>query len=174
MTSEEASSHIMNASSFEKKQQLKTVINYVSGSVEAACSLGLADGIVDLVESGETMKAAKLHSIATLFESEAVLICNPNKRRSNPLIETIKRRIEGVIAAQKYVLINYNVSRDVLLETSLITPGRTAPTVSPLEKDNWVAVSAMVLKKNVADIMDKLTALGALDILVFDIHNCRV
>jgi ATP phosphoribosyltransferase len=92
----------------------KTTISYVNGSVEAACALGLADGIVDLVESGATMRAAKLMPIATLLTSEAVLICNPKKHASNPLIEKIKKRIQGVIAAQRFVLVTYNITRDQL------------------------------------------------------------
>ena len=129
---------------------------------------------MDLVESGETMRAAKLESVSTLLSTEAVLICNPKKRKTNPLIETIRRRIEGVIAADRYVLVNYNISRDRLPEACTVTPGRKAATISPLEQDDWVAVSAMVLKAKVAEIMDRLAAFGAEDILVFSIHNCRV
>ena len=120
------------------------------------------------------MRAAKLEPIGTLLSTEAVVICNPKKRKTNPLIETIRRRIEGVIAAERYVLVNYNISRDKLPEATKVTPGRKAPTISPLEQDGWVAVSAMVLKKNVAEIMDQLANFGAEDILVFSIHNCRV
>ncbi|KAJ3013000.1 ATP phosphoribosyltransferase (ATP-PRTase) (ATP-PRT) [Thoreauomyces humboldtii] len=152
----------------------KTTIHLATGSVEAACALGLADGIVDLVESGETMREAKLHAIATLMSSQAVLICNKQKRTSNPLIDVFRRRIEGVIAAQKYVLCNYNVSRAKLADAVKITPGKKAPTVSPLEDEEWVAVSAMVIKATIADTMDRLEAVGASDIIVFQIHNCRV
>ncbi|RKO94667.1 hypothetical protein BDK51DRAFT_21973 [Blyttiomyces helicus] len=154
--------------------QRKTTINVINGSVEAACALGLADAIVDLVESGETMRAAKLHAISTVLSSQAVLICNPKKHTSNPLVETLKRRIEGVIAAQKYVLCNYNVARSSLAEAVKITPGKKAPTLSPLEDTEWVAVQAMVLKSQMADMMDRLTAIGATDILILAIHNCRV
>ena len=120
------------------------------------------------------MRAAKLHPIGTLLKSEAVLICNPKKHLTNPLIETIRRRIQGVIAAQRYVYINYNIARSALPNATKVTPGKKAPTISPLEKEDWVAVSAMVLKAQVAEIMDQLTAFGAEDILVFAIHNCRV
>lgn len=153
---------------------LKTKISYVSGSVETACALGLADGIVDLVESGETMRAAKLMALENILPSQAVLICNPKKWETNPLIDTIKNRIKGVIAAQKYVLISYNIPRSAMSFATRITPGKKAPTVSPLDRDDWVSISAMVLKSTCSDIMDKLTGLGAEDILVFSIHNCRV
>ncbi|KAJ3098009.1 ATP phosphoribosyltransferase (ATP-PRTase) (ATP-PRT) [Phlyctochytrium planicorne] len=151
-----------------------TIINYVSGSVEAACALGLADAIVDLVESGETMHAAKLHDIETLVSSQAVLICNPQKHRTNPLIEKVKRRIEGIIVAQRYVLFTYNIPRKMLNEAVKITPGKKAPTISPLESDDWVAVSVMVMKAQLVDIMDRLEDIGAQDILVTEIHNARM
>ena len=153
---------------------IKTQISFVGGSVEAACALGLADGIVDLVESGETMRAAKLKSIAVLRRSQAVLICNIKKHQSIALIEKIKCRIQGVLAAQKFVLCNYNIERVKLPEAIRITPGKKAPTVSPLENEGWIAVSSMVLKSDSADIMDKLSEIGAVDILIFNIHNCRV
>ncbi|KAJ3297132.1 ATP phosphoribosyltransferase (ATP-PRTase) (ATP-PRT) [Borealophlyctis nickersoniae] len=177
MSEKDASASLLRASSTNAgavPPSRRTVINYVSGSVEAACALGLADAIVDLVESGETMRAAKLHAITTVLTSQAVLICNPRKHNTVPLIETLKRRIEGVIVAQRYVLCNYNISRDRLKQAIAITPGKKAATVSPLEDNDWVAVSAMVGKKEVAEIMDKLEAIGATDILVFDIHNSRV
>ncbi|KAG0330534.1 ATP phosphoribosyltransferase (ATP-PRTase) (ATP-PRT) [Dissophora globulifera] len=165
----EVDANATSASGSEKKTELV----FVSGSVEAACALGLADGIVDLVESGETMQAAGLHDIVTILSSQAVLIAS--KKPSHPeLVQTIAGRIKGVIAAQKYVYINYNVERKHLKEASIITPGRQAPTVSPLENPDWVAVSSMVLKNNVAQTMDDLEAIGARDILLFAIQNCRV
>ncbi|GAA5990668.1 hypothetical protein JCM11641_001269 [Rhodosporidiobolus odoratus] len=153
----------------------QTKIEYVGGSVEAACALGLADGIVDLVESGETMRAAGLHAIETILSSEAVLIrSNKPDATHNELIERITSRIAGVIAASKYVLCNYNISRGNLAQATHITPGRRAATVSPLDDPEWVAVSSMVLKAEVADVMDRLTAIGATDVLVIGLTNCRV
>ncbi|KAJ3333890.1 ATP phosphoribosyltransferase (ATP-PRTase) (ATP-PRT) [Blyttiomyces sp. JEL0837] len=151
-----------------------TKIQYVSGSVEAACALGLADAVVDLVESGETMHAAKLHAIGDILKSEAVLICNPTKHRQNPLVETVKRRIEGVIVAQRYLLCNYNIPRSKLHDAFKITPGKKAPTVSPLEHEDWAAVSAMVMKARVVDVMDQLEEIGAQDILIMEIKNARM
>ncbi|KAI0698100.1 ATP phosphoribosyltransferase [Cytidiella melzeri] len=154
----------------------KTKIEYVGGSVEAACALGLADGIVDLVESGDTMRAAGLHAIATVLETEAVLIKSTNQKHPTlePLIRLITSRIAGVIAANRYVICQYNIRRDNLQAAALITPGRRAPTISPLEDEKWVAVSAMVEKKTIADVMDRLVAIGAEDVLIFNLDNCRV
>ncbi|KAE9964897.1 ATP phosphoribosyltransferase (ATP-PRTase) (ATP-PRT) [Venturia inaequalis] len=150
----------------------KTTIKYVGGSVEAACALGVADGIVDLVESGETMRVAGLKAISTVVESTAVLI--RSKHPSDPkLIELIASRIRGVITAQKFVLCTYNVERSKLDAASKITPGKRAPTVNPLEEEGWVAVSVMVESKMIADTMDQLELVGAEDILVTRLENSR-
>ncbi|SJL07118.1 probable ATP phosphoribosyltransferase [Armillaria ostoyae] len=158
------------------EDEARTKIEYVGGSVEAACALGLADGIVDLVESGDTMRAAGLHAIATVLETEAVLIKSsvPKHPGLEPLIKQITSRIAGVVAASKYVVCQYNILRDKLPEATIITPGRRAPTISPLEEENWVAVSSMVEKKKIADIMDDLVKIGAHDIMIFNLDNCRV
>ncbi len=151
---------------------LKTRIRFVGGSVEAACALGVADGIVDLVESGETMKAAGLKAIATVVESTAVLI--KSRQPSNAkLVELIAARIRGVITAQKYILCQYNVPRSKLQQATKITPGKRAPSITALEESDWVAVSSMVEKSAIATRMDELTGVGATDILVLDIANSR-
>ncbi|OCH92817.1 ATP phosphoribosyltransferase [Obba rivulosa] len=154
----------------------RTKIEYVGGSVEAACALGLADGIVDLVESGDTMRAAGLHAIATLLETEAVLIKSTVQKHPHlePLIQLITSRIAGVVAAGKYVICEYNIARARLHEATAITPGRRAPTISPLEDEAWVAVSSMVEKGKAAAVMDELVKIGAEDILIFNLDNCRV
>ncbi|GLB11361.1 ATP phosphoribosyltransferase (ATP-PRTase) (ATP-PRT) [Aspergillus tubingensis] len=153
------------------KSELSTKIKYVGGSVEAACALGVADGIVDLVESGETMKAAGLKAIDTVVETISVLV--KSKKTQNPLVDLIASRIRGVITAQKYVLCQYNIPRAELATASKVTPGKRAPTVTALEEDGWVAVSSMVEKKKIATVMDDLTKVGATDILVLNIANSR-
>ncbi|KAI6711797.1 ATP phosphoribosyltransferase [Diplocarpon mali] len=156
----------------DKPRKLKTKIIELSGSVEAACALGVADGIVDLVESGETMKAAGLKAIDTVVSSTAILIRSKNP--SNPqLVDLIASRIRGVITAQKYVLCQYNVHRSNLVAASKVTPGKRAPTINALEEEGWVAVSSMVEKRKIATVMDQLTEIGAVDILVLSIANTR-
>ncbi|EGV63984.1 ATP phosphoribosyltransferase (ATP-PRTase) (ATP-PRT) [Yamadazyma tenuis] len=162
----------------EGKDTLSTHLRYVGGSVEASCALGVADGIVDLVESGETMRAAGLKAITTLLETSAHLICAKEPKFPD-IVNVVKQRIEGILAAQRYVLCNYNTPRSLLSEVLKITPGRRSATVSALEKkefevEEWVAVSAMVEKAETGNIMDALKKIGASDILVFDIGNCRV
>lgn len=131
--------------------RLRTRIRYISGSVEAACALGGADGIVDLVESGETMRIAGLKAIDTVVDSTAVLISSKHPSDAK-LVNIITNRIRGVIQAQKYVLCTYNVERSLLGKATEITPGRRAPTVTPLEEEGWVAVSVMEEKKNIATV----------------------
>ncbi|KAJ3341579.1 ATP phosphoribosyltransferase (ATP-PRTase) (ATP-PRT) [Gonapodya sp. JEL0774] len=150
-----------------------THIEYVSGSVEAACALGLADGIVDLVESGETMRAAGLVSIHTLLESETVLVANPNTTKHH-LVTKLTNRISGYVNAQRYYYCTYNAPKDRIKEFHRITPGKKAPTVTPLDDEMWVSVSAMVEKKSAAEVMDRLMAAGATDILLFALANTRV
>lgn len=127
-------------------------------------------------ESGDTMRAAGLHAIATVLKTEAVLIksSTPKHPALEPLIQLITRRIAGVVAANHYVVCEYNIPRVKLPESRQITPGRRAPTISPLEDDDWVAVSAMVEKGKIANVMDELTQIGAEDIMIFNLDNCRV
>lgn len=122
------------------------------------------------------MRAAGLHAIATVLRTEAVLIkaSKPKHEAFAPLIDIITRRIAGFIASKRFVLCQYNISRDKLASCTAVTPGRRAPTVSPLEESDWVAISAMVETKEVADVMDRLVALGAEDILIQKLENTRV
>ena len=122
------------------------------------------------------MRACGLTPIATLLRSEAVLIrpTTPHTGSNAELISIITARIRGVIAASRYVLCQYNIEKHNLAKALEITPGRRAATVSPLEETNWNAVSSMVSRDNVATIMDRLEAVGASDILILRIDNCRV
>jgi ATP phosphoribosyltransferase-like protein len=116
------------------------------------------------------------------MDTQAVLISactsgtrSPNWSGGNGDLQTlIANRIRGVIAAKKYVLLNYNVPRSMLPEVVKITPGKRAPTVSPLEGKDWVAISVMVERKSAAQVMDSLEDRGASDILMFDIINSRL
>ncbi|KAF0684946.1 Aste57867_23103 [Aphanomyces stellatus] len=152
--------------------QRPTQIKYVAGSVEAACGLGLADAIVDLVETGTTMKAAGLEVIGTIMKTEAVLISNPNTKHAK-LVAKIRKRLLGFQTAQKFRMISYNVAKSALKHAIAVSPGRRAPTISTLLDDQFCAVNVMVDRHAVADIMDDLYDVGATDIMVFDMENCR-
>lgn len=117
------------------------------------------------------MKAAGLKAIDTVVESTAVLV--KSRRSTNDLVDLMTSRIRGVITAQKFVLCQYNIARSELATASKITPGKRAPTITPLEEEGWVAVSSMVEKKRVANVMDELIKVGASDILVLTIANSR-
>ncbi|GMI46126.1 hypothetical protein TrCOL_g12758 [Triparma columacea] len=150
-----------------------TLVRYVSGSVEAACGLGLADAVVDLVETGTTMKAAGLEVIAEVMQSEAILISNPNSKHKD-IINLIKKRIEGYITATKFMMISYNVSSASLPFCTTITPGKTSPTVTKLSEEGMYAVSALVKRSDASVKMDELMKAGAKDILLFTISNSRM
>lgn len=151
----------------------ETKIKYVSGSVEVACNLGLADGILDLVETGTTMRAAGLEVVAEVLRTETVLLANPHSRHA-ALVEKIHKRIQGYLVARESNMITYNVERSKLAQAILITPGKDSATVSPLEKSDWVAVTALVRADEISDIMDRLCEIGARSLVVFDTTNCRI
>lgn len=149
-----------------------TSIQFVSGSVEAACGLGLADAVVDLVETGTTMKAAGLEIVATVLETESVLITNPNSKHKD-IVNLLKHRIEGYITSKKFVMVSYNCSSDCLAAVTKITPGKRSPTITSLT-DGGHAVSSLVKKSEIVKVMDDLHAGGASDILVFELSNSRM
>lgn len=150
-----------------------THIKYVSGSVEAACGLGLADAVVDLVETGTTMRAAGLEIIADVLETEAILVSSKTTKHEHT-VNLIKQRIQGYMTATSYMMINYNISRELMPLAFKITPGKRSPTVSELDGDAGVAVSALVLQRESSAIMDQLELAGATDILLFTITNSRM
>lgn len=157
----------------DAKKGVTTKINFVSGSVEAACGLDLADGVVDLVETGTTMKAAGLEIVADILDTQAVLIANPNAEHKE-LVELVKHRIDGYITATKYVLVMYNVSNSILQDALKITPGKRSATITSLDDGESKAVSSLVLSKEMNRIMDELHNIGATDILVMEIKNSRM
>jgi ATP phosphoribosyltransferase len=145
----------------------------LSGSVEIMIALGVADAIVDLVETGSTLAANQLRVLDEIGRYETVLIQN-RQQRFPELADRIVRRIEGVVIARSYSLLEYNVPRAKLHEAEQITPGFNSPTVSALEDPNWCAVRVMVRRNEVISIMERLEALGASAILETQITNCRL
>ncbi len=145
----------------------------LDGAVEGAIKLGVADVIVDVVASGNTIKQAGLKIFGpTILASEAILIARPDF--SSESLEILLRRISGVVIARQYVLVDYDIEKKSLEAACAITPGLESPTISPLQKDGWVAVRAMVKRGEVHSAMDKLWQVGARGILVTDIHSCRL
>jgi ATP phosphoribosyltransferase len=156
------------------KSGIKAEIVRLDGAVESSVRLGVADLIADVVSTGNTLRQAGLEMFGEpILKSEAILI-----KRSNvsvaPEFETLQRRLSGVVIARQYVLLDYDIEKSALEKACALTPGLESPTISPLAKENWVAVRAMVLKKDTNRVMDELWAIGARGILVTDIHACRL
>ena len=145
----------------------------LSGSVEITTSLGMADAIVDLVETGSTLAANRLRILADIDRYESVLIQN-HQRRHAELADRVVRWIEGVVIAGSYSLLEYNVLRVKLAEAEKITPGFNSPTVSSLEDADWCAVRVMVRRSEVIDVMESLEAIGASAVLETRIANSRL
>jgi len=145
----------------------------LSGSVEVMIALGVADGIVDLVETGSTLAANRLRVLDTIGRYETELV-QSSQVVDPDLADRVVRRLEGVVIARSYSLLEYNVPADKLAEAEEITPGYSSPTVNKLEQQGWYSVRAMVPRKQVIDIMEQLEALGAAAILETSIQNCRL
>ncbi|HSG88922.1 MAG TPA: ATP phosphoribosyltransferase, partial [Pseudomonadales bacterium] len=146
----------------------------LDGAVENSISLGVADAIADVVSTGTTLRRAGLEPVGeAIQESEAILIRRAGAEPSAP-VEQLQRRLQGVLIARQYVLMDYDVRVETVDRACEITPGLEAPTISPLHKDGWVAVRAMVERLNSHRVMDELYELGARGILVTDIHACRL
>jgi ATP phosphoribosyltransferase len=145
----------------------------VTGSVEVMIALGVADAIVDLVETGSTLAANRLRILDEIGRYETVLIQNPNRRHAE-IADRVVRRLEGVVIARSYSLLEYNIPRSKLAEAEKITPGFNSPTVNPLEDPAWCAIRVMVRRSEIIDVMERLEALGASAILETQITNCRL
>jgi ATP phosphoribosyltransferase len=145
----------------------------LSGSVEVMIALGVADAIVDLVETGSTLAANRLRILEEIGSYQTVLIQN-RQQRFPEMADRVVRRLEGVVIARSYSLLEYNVPRDKLPQAEKITPGFNSPTVSSLEDPGWCAVRVMVRRNEVIGIMERLEALGASAILETQITNCRL
>lgn len=145
----------------------------LDGAVETAIRLGVADVIADVVETGTTLRQAGLELFGEeILASEAVLI----RRSEAPLptgLNQLERRLNGVLVARHYVMMDYDVEDTVLDAACAATPGFEGPTVSPLAKPGWTAVRALVPRSQAQQVMDDLWAIGGRAILVTDIAACR-
>lgn len=146
----------------------------LDGAVESSVRLGVADLIADVVSTGNTLRQAGLEVFGDpILTSEAILIKRPGKEVPAGL-DILIRRLQGVVTARQYVLLDYDIPKVSVDKACAITPGLESPTISPLQREDWVAVRAMVLRTETNRLMDELWALGARGILVTDIHACRL
>ena len=160
--------------SYLSKLGVSATVVRLDGAVESSVRLGVADVIADVVSTGNTLRQAGLSIFGDpILQSEAILISRNSKEIPNDL-QILLRRLQGVVTARQYVLLDYDIPRVSVDQACAITPGLESPTISPLQKPDWVAVRAMVLRKDTNRLMDELWALGARGILVTDIHACRL
>jgi len=150
----------------------------LDGAVETAIQLGVADVIADVVETGTTLRKAGLEIFGpVILESEAVLVSSPDDKQDDTVRQgasVLLRRLQGVLVARQFVLVDYDVPLTLLDAAIELTPGIESPTISPLRDPEWVAVRAMVPRADTNHIMDALYEVGARAILVSAIHAARI
>jgi ATP phosphoribosyltransferase len=157
-----------------KQHNVQASVVRLDGAVESSVRLGVADVIADVVSTGNTLRQAGLEIFGEeILQSEAILIKGAGKALPAGL-DILTARLQGVVTARQYVLLDYDVPQSALDQACAITPGLESPTISPLQKADWMAVRAMVLRSQTNRLMDELWALGARGILVTDIHACRL
>lgn len=165
------------------KRGISADVIHLDGAVESSVSLGVADVVADVVSTGTTLRGAGLEVFGEpLLESEAVLIrcTHPRPERVDRVegngsnVDVLVRRLQGVLVARSYVMMDYDVRVELVERACALTPGLESPTVSPLHDKGWVAVRSMVPRAKTNRVMDELYDLGARAILVTDIHACRI
>jgi ATP phosphoribosyltransferase len=147
----------------------------LDGAVETAVQLGVAEVVADVVETGTTLRNAGLEIIGEpVLESEAVVIRRVGADTADPQVTQFQRRLQGVLVARRYAMMDYDIRAEHVEQAIALTPGLESPTVSPLHNEGWVAVRSMVPRAEAQRIMDDLWEVGARAILVTDIHACRI
>ncbi|MFF4754215.1 ATP phosphoribosyltransferase [Streptomyces sp. NPDC002514] len=159
-------------------QGIDASVVHLDGAVETAIELGVAEVIADVVETGTSLRNAGLEIIGEpIMKSEAVVIRRTGARADDsaePKVQQFLRRLQGVLVARTYVMMDYDCRAEHLEEAVAITPGLEGPTISPLHNEGWVAVRAMVPAEDAQRIMDDLYDIGARAILTTAIHACRL
>ena len=153
---------------------IDATVTRLDGAVETSVQLGVADVIADVVETGSTLRNAGLEVFGRpILESEAVLVTRAGAEPPTGFAVFL-RRVQGVLVARSYVMMDYDIHTDQVEEAVALTPGIESPTVSPLHREGWVAVRSMVPRDHAQKVMDDLYDLGARGILSTDIHACRL
>ena len=148
---------------------------HLDGAVETAIQLGVAQVIADVVETGTSLRNAGLETFGEpIMESEAVVIRRAGGDPQEDKVQKFLRRLQGVLVARRYVMMDYDIRVEQVERAVALTPGLESPTVSPLHHEGWVAVRAMVPAADAQLIMDQLYDLGARAILTTGIHAARL
>ena len=167
-----ATSYPSLVGNFLTEHGVNATIVKLDGAVESAVRLGVADAVADVVSTGRTLQAQGLEIFGpVILESEAILISGSSKPSG---LSTLLQRLQGVLVARQYVLMDYDLPLSLLEQATAISPGIESPTVSPLRDPEWVAVRAMVPRADQHEVMDRLYSLGARAILVSSIHAARI
>ncbi|CAM5329897.1 ATP phosphoribosyltransferase [Streptomyces xanthochromogenes] len=147
---------------------------HLDGAVETAIELGVAQVIADVVETGTSLRNAGLEVFGDpIMKSEAAVIRRTGAE-DNAKVQQFLRRLQGVLVARSYVMMDYDCRAEHLERAVALTPGLESPTISPLHNEGWVAVRSMVPAKDSQRVMDDLYELGARAILTTAIHACRL
>jgi ATP phosphoribosyltransferase len=167
-----ATSYTGLVGAFLAREKVTAELIHLDGAVESAVRLGVADAVADVVETGSTLRKQGLEIFGpVILESTAVLAAVDPDR---PGIATLLRRLQGVMVAHQYVLMDYDLPAELLDAATAVTPGLESPTVSPLRDSGWVAVRVMVPRADTNQVMDALYEVGARAILVSPIHAARI
>ncbi|MER5426743.1 ATP phosphoribosyltransferase [Streptosporangium roseum] len=160
--------------SYLDEQDVEARVIKLDGAVETAVRLGVADAVADVVETGTTLRNMGLEVFGEpIARSEGVLIKRVGGVETQGLQQLV-RRLQGVLVARDYVMMDYDIRAERIEEAIALTPGMEGPTVSPLHREGWVAVRAMVPRKGHQQVMDQLWEIGAKAILVTAIFACRL
>ena len=168
-----ATSYVGVVEDYLFRHGIEATVTRLDGAVETSIQLGVADVIADVVETGSTLRAAGLATFGdVILDSHAVLITRGGEVPED--FEIFRRRVEGVLVARSYVMMDYDIEESNLDRATELAPGREGPTISPLGKAGWVAVRVMVPRAGSQRLMDHLYSIGARAILLTDIHACRL
>jgi len=158
---------------FESRGVENVHVIEIQGAVEVMVLLGLVDGIVEIVETGNSLVENDLVELEEVLEAEAVLI-GAGEPRDVELSEQLLRRIDGVLAAARYTLLEYNCPADRIEAATGITPGFSSPTVVHLQDEAWVAVKVLVEKSTTQSVIDALEGIGCVAILETELRHARL
>ncbi|MBT1668517.1 ATP phosphoribosyltransferase [Curtobacterium flaccumfaciens pv. flaccumfaciens] len=157
---------------FLAEHGVSSTLVQLDGAVESAVRLGVADAVADVVSTGSTLRQAGLEIFGpVILESTAVLVSTDE---TIPGIDVLRRRLQGVLVARGYVMLDYDVPTALLEQATAVASGIESPTVSPLHDRDWAAVRVMIPRDDANLIMDALYDLGARAILVSPIHAARL
>lgn len=170
-----ASSYDKLVDDYLKARNVHADIIHLDGAVESSVQLGVADLIADVVSTGTTLRNAGLRVFADpILHSEAILIRSPRVAPDDDRLTILGRRIKGVLTAQRYVLMDYDIPVSKVGAAVEVTPGFESPTISPLHDKQWAAVRVMVPRDKVNQLMDRLYEVGARGIIVTALQASRI